>query len=121
MPSEKTHSPLQRIEDILDNIDRVRTFVEGYDFSSFVADHRTLYAVTRALEIVSEASRHLPVDIKARFPQIDWRGIAAVGNVYRHGYDSIDNVFVWDVVIRDLEPLRLAMLSELQSLGVPRN
>lgn len=95
MPSDKKpHSPLQRIEDILDNIDRVRAFMEGYDFKSFVADDRTLYAVTRALEIVSEASRHLPAEMKARLSQIDWRGIAAVGNVYRHGYDSIDNVFV---------------------------
>jgi uncharacterized protein with HEPN domain len=121
MPSKRrSHSPLQRVEDILDNIDRVRAFVGGYDFNGFVGDTRTLYAVTRALEIISEASRHLPDEMKSRLRQIDWRGIAAVGNVYRHGYDAIDNAYVWDVIERDLEPLKIAMLAELQSLGVER-
>ena len=118
MPSERAkRSPLQRIEDILENIDRIREFTVGYDFAGFVTDTRTLYAVTRALEIISEAARHLPSEIKARSPHIDWRGIATVGNVYRHSYDIVDNTLVWDVVQRDLEPLRAAMIVEIRSLG----
>jgi len=116
MPSEK-RSPLQRIEDILENIDRIRRFVGDYDFDSFVQDTRTLYAVTRALEIISEASRHLPHDIKARSSNIDWRGIAAVGNVYRHGYDTVESTLIWDVVTRDLDTLRIVMIAELRALG----
>ena len=118
MPSERAkRSPLQRIEDILENIDRIREFTVGYDFAGFVTDTRTLYAVTRALEIISEATRHLPSEIKARSPHIDWRGIATVGNVYRHSYDIVDNTLVWDVVQGDLEPLRAAMIVEIRSLG----
>jgi len=83
MPSESSkRSPAQRLEDILDNIDRIRKFTEGYNYSAVIADVRTVYAVTRALEIISEASRHLPAEMKARWPAIDWRGMAVVGNVY---------------------------------------
>ena len=118
MPSDRgKRSPLQRIEDILENIDRVRQFIGSYDFDAFVADKLTFYAVSRALEIISEASRHLPDDIKTRSAHIDWRGIASAGNVYRHSYDNVESALIWDVVIRDLEPLRLAMIAELRALG----
>ncbi|HEY0524017.1 MAG TPA: HepT-like ribonuclease domain-containing protein [Stellaceae bacterium] len=53
-------------------------------YDRFVADLRTVYAVTRCLEIISEALRRLPDDLKARHPQIPWRDIAGAGNVYRH-------------------------------------
>ena len=65
MPSETARrSPIQRIEDILDNIALVREFTAGCDFDAFVADKRLTYAVARAIEIISEASRHLPQDMK---------------------------------------------------------
>ena len=53
--------------------------------------------------------------MKDRLPSIDWRGMAAAGNVYRHGYDVVDDNFVWNVVLNDLEPLRVAMLAELEA------
>lgn len=121
MPSEgHQRSPAQRVEDILDNIDLVRRFTEGYNFESLIADQRTYYAVTRALEIISEASRHLPSEMKSRWAAIDWRGMAAVGNVYRHSYDDVEKNLVWDVINRDLEPLRMAMLQEYRALGFLR-
>src|SRR5271170_291667 len=92
MPSDR--APAQRLDDILRNIDAAREFTQGMRFEDFVADLKTVYAVTRALEIVSEASRHLPAEMKARMVGINWRGIAAVGNVYRHAYDAVGAVRV---------------------------
>lgn len=74
MPSK---NPAQRLRDILDNIDSIKTFTAGLEFASFVADRKTVYAVTRALEIVSEATRRLPDAIKERHPEIDWPAVAA--------------------------------------------
>jgi uncharacterized protein with HEPN domain len=74
------------------------------------------YAVTRALEIVSEASRHLPDGLKHNQPAIPWRSIAAVGNLFPHQYDGVDDAFVWDVIIRDLDPLEAALRTELRKL-----
>jgi uncharacterized protein with HEPN domain len=50
------------------HIDLIGSFVEGFDFSRFAADPRTFHAVTRCLEIISEASRRIPAEVKARHP-----------------------------------------------------
>lgn len=118
MPSDR--APAQRLDDILQNIDAARSFTLGMRFEDFLADPKTIYAVTRALEIISEASRHLPENMKAGMTGINWRGIAAVGNVYRHAYDSVEERFVWEVIIEHLGPLRTAVVAELGRLGFPR-
>src|SRR5215207_4329882 len=57
---------------------------------------RTIYAVTRCLEIISEASRRLPEELKARHPSIAWKQMAGAGNVYRHDYEDVAARYVWD-------------------------
>ena len=57
---------------------------------AFAQDRKTVYAVVRALEIISEASRRLPTEITGRHAEIDWVAIAAAGNVYRHEYEAVD-------------------------------
>ena len=65
------------LRDILRHIDLAAEFVAGVDRAAFDADLRTIYAVTRCLEIISEASRRLPNDLKARHPSIAWKQMAA--------------------------------------------
>ena len=77
-------------------------FIEGFDYAGFADDERTVYAVTRCLEIISEASRRLPDDLKNRHKAIPWQRMAAAGNVYRHDYEDVAARFVWDTVVRDL-------------------
>ena len=55
-------------------------FTTGMEHDTFAGDRKTVYAVVRALEIVSEASRRLPVELKGRHPEIDWIAVAAAGN-----------------------------------------
>lgn len=64
-------------------------FVAAIDYDAFQADIRTVYAVTRCLEIISEASRRLPPDLKARHPSIAWKEMAGAGNIYRHDYEDV--------------------------------
>jgi uncharacterized protein with HEPN domain len=75
------------LRDILFHIDLATEFVAGFDRDTFKRDLRTLYAVTRCLEIISEASRRLPDDLKALHPAIAWKQMAGAGNVYRHDYE----------------------------------
>jgi uncharacterized protein with HEPN domain len=70
-------------------------------------------AVTGALEIVSDASRRLPEELKDRHPEIDWLGVAAAGNIYRHECEGVDEALLWHTVEHDLEPLREAARDEL--------
>jgi uncharacterized protein with HEPN domain len=85
MPSKSFDTALR---DILHHIDLAANFSAGFNRVSFTHDIKTVYAVTRCLEIISEASRRLPNDVKARHPAIGWRQIAGAGNVYRHDYET---------------------------------
>ncbi len=69
MPSK---NPAQRLRDLVDNVDAIEGFTAEMDFETFASDRKTVYAVVRALEIVSEASRRLPPELKERHPEIDW-------------------------------------------------
>jgi len=75
--------------DIFENISLAEQFTAGVQYQDFRDDRRTVYAVIRCLEIVSEASRRLPAAIKERHPQIPWRDVAAAGNIYRHQYETL--------------------------------
>ena len=80
-----------RLRDIFDNLQAIENFTAGLDLNTFRADRKTVYAVTRALEIISEASRHLPAELKERHPDVDWPAVAAAGNIYRHEYKIIED------------------------------
>lgn len=114
MPFERIDGPLR---DILHHIDLASQFVDGYDGDAFKVDLRTVYAVTRCLEIISEASRRLPEELKARHPAISWRQMAGAGNVYRHDYEDVAAQFVWETVQRALPPLRTVIEEEIRRLG----
>ncbi|ABD05086.1 Protein of unknown function DUF86 [Rhodopseudomonas palustris HaA2] len=101
------------LRDILHHIDLATEFVANTDLVVFKNDLRTLYAVTRCLEIISEASRRVANDVKIRHPSIGWRQIAAAGNVYRHDYEDVAAQMVWDTVHRALPALRAAVSREL--------
>jgi uncharacterized protein with HEPN domain len=75
------------------------------------------YAVTRCLEIISEASRRLPDGLKARHPAIAWKEMAAAGNIYRHDYENVAASYVWVTVQNHLPPLRTVVDQELAGRG----
>ncbi len=110
MPSDAATAALR---DIAYHIDLAVHFAAGFDYEAFRADLRTVYAVTRCLEIVSEASRRLPDDLKARHPSIAWKDMAGAGNIYRHDYEDVAARQVWDTVQIDLPPLRAVIEHEL--------
>ena len=110
MPSKPADTALR---DILHHIDLAAKFSAGFDRASFKQDIKTVYAVTRCLEVISEASRRLPDDVKAQHPAIGWKQMAGAGNVYRRDYEDVAAEFVWETVERALPPLRAAIEVEL--------
>ncbi len=99
----------------------IRIFTANLSLDDYAADDKTAYAVIRALEIISEASRRVPDHIKARHPDVDWQGMAAFGNVLRHAYRDVEDRVVWDIVQRDLTPLRSIASAELAALSGRRS
>jgi uncharacterized protein with HEPN domain len=116
MPSTRSKSPAAALRDIVENIGLARSFIRGLSFQEFQSDRRTVYAVVRCLEIISEASRRLPEDLKARHPQIPWTDIAGAGSIYRHDYHNVRDTFVWRTIEQSLDPLRSAAEDELRKL-----
>jgi uncharacterized protein with HEPN domain len=102
--------------DILQNIEHVESFARNLAIEQFVDDDLRIYATIRALEIISEASRRLPDELKARHPAVPWRQIAGAGNVYRHGYDAVVPEVIWETARTGLTNLRAAVEAEL---GLP--
>ena len=92
---------LERIAHIDTTIDDIRGALAGQTKASFTDNMMLRLAVERLLEIISEASRHIPVDMKAKEPNIHWRRLADLGNWLRHAYHRTD------MIENDLEPLKI--------------
>lgn len=101
------------LRDIEHHIALIFEFVAGIDFDTFESDLRTNYAVTRCLEIISESSRRLPDDLKARHPAVAWKQMAAAGNIYRHNYEAVAVEQVWETLQLALPLLKTAVVSEI--------
>jgi uncharacterized protein with HEPN domain len=111
MLSEKDSGTLR---DILRHIDLAEQFAQGQGYEGLRDDLQALYAVIRSLEIISEASRRLSDELKARHAGIPWREMAAAGNFYRHNYEDVTPRRVWKTLREDLPPLRAAVDQELK-------
>ena len=102
--------------DIRENGELVREFVAGLAFEEFERVRRTFYAVVRALEIISEAARRLPPELRARHPDLPWRAIMGVENIYRHEYHNVAEQQVWWTVREGVPALLAAIAEEIERL-----
>lgn len=107
--------PYRRLIDIRDNIRLAQEFLEGLTLESFSDNLLVFYGVTR-LEIISEASRHLPTELKERHSHIQWSAIAGAGNVYRHDYEAVERLLIWGTVHERLPELLAVVEQELTDL-----
>jgi uncharacterized protein with HEPN domain len=97
------------IHDILETIGRVESKIAGKRFEQFEGDWEFRFVLQRALEVVSEATRRLPDELKAARPEIHWRSIAAIGNILWHEYHTISDRVVWNAVQQDFPKLKTAI------------
>jgi uncharacterized protein with HEPN domain len=116
MPSDRD-ATRRWLNDIHQHIVLAETFANSMSFGDLCDDLRATYAITRCLEIISEASRRLPDELKARHPSIKWRDMAAAGNIYRHEYEDVAVRGVWDTLTRHLPPLRIVIELELATVS----
>ena len=78
------------LEDILGAISKIRRYTDGLSKQGFAADEKTLDAVIRNLEVIGEAVKQLPADLRARQPGLDWQKIAGLRDILIHQYFGID-------------------------------
>jgi uncharacterized protein with HEPN domain len=95
-----------RLLDILNAIQEVETHVRGKSFSDYAESTLLQRAVERWLEIISEASRHIPPEWKEENPSVPWKAMADFGNWTRHAYQSISAIRVWETATGELAALK---------------
>lgn len=106
-----TRTDEERIADIIEACDELRTLVDrGKD--TFDDDRATQPAVERLLEIIGEASNAPAEETRARFPEVDWRGITRLRVVLAHHYHRVDPELVWEMATSEVPELRRRLTSE---------
>jgi len=106
------------IEDIVDSMNKAMMFVEGMSYEEFIQDEKTIFAVVRALEIIGEAVKNIPQDVRRSYPEIPWKNIAGMRDKIIHEYFGIDLEVVWNTVqnrIPQEKPLFEKMLEDFKN------
>ncbi|RTE93774.1 MULTISPECIES: HepT-like ribonuclease domain-containing protein [Bradyrhizobium] len=106
-----------RLRDILEAIADIESVVKGLNFDQFVSERTSRLAIERLLEIICEASRFIPDEIKRTEPEIDWRKMIDFGNLLRHAYHMTKAEIVWDVIQTHLPPLKSCAERHLRMSG----
>lgn len=94
------------LDDILKSIDRIEHYTQGMSYKEFSKTSLVSDAVVRNLEIIGEAVKNLPIEIKRRYPDIEWKKIAGLRDILIHEYFGINLQIVWDVVVNKLPELK---------------
>ena len=97
-----------QVEDIQKAIVKIRAFSAGLDYAAFSADEKTQDAVIRNLEVIGEAARALPEDLKLQTAEVEWRKIVALRNLLVHEYFGVNLPILWDVINTKLDALQEA-------------
>lgn len=94
------------IEDIIEAMIHAMEFTKDLEYEEFATDTKTVYAVIRAIEIIGEAVKNVPEEIRKKYPDIPWRSIAGMRDKVIHAYFGVKIERVWEVVKRDIPKLK---------------
>jgi uncharacterized protein with HEPN domain len=109
-------SLLDSLQDILEAITEIESFVDGVDFESFEVNREKTLAVVKLLEIVGEAVKQIPNDKRGLFPEIPWKSVAGMKDIFVHEYWEIDTAVVWATVQESLPLLKMVILQMLEQV-----
>ena len=102
------------LEDILETLDGAQDIMKDVSFEAYKSNFEKRRALERCVEIISEASRHIPEELKARYPDSYWPEIKAIGNLLRHEYQRVDDLIMWRIAQNYFPELRRVIKEMLE-------
>ncbi|GLI45424.1 HepT-like ribonuclease domain-containing protein [Methanoculleus bourgensis] len=111
-------STLDYLDDILDAAGKIETFTRGMSYEEFSGDDKTVYAVVRALEVIGEAAKCIPRQVRDSAPSLPWSEMAGMRDKLIHAYFGINKAIIWRTIRDDIPPLRSAVQRLLDDLAV---
>lgn len=105
------------LKDIIEAMESIEEFVAGMDSASFQADDKTASAVLRKLEIIGEAAKQVPEEIRLKYPAVPWQEMAGMRDRLIHSYFGVDYALVWRAVKERIPQLKPQLQKILQELG----
>lgn len=104
------------LNDILEHMEKAEKYVEGLTLDAFLKDSKTSDAVLRCIEVIGEASKNIPQEIRQKYPSIPWRDMAGMRDKVIHGYFQVDLESVWLVVKEDIPALKPSLRKVLEEM-----
>jgi len=100
-------SPVKReyvlyLEDMLRSMERIHEYLENQSFKQFKQNYMAVDAVIRNFEIIGEASKSIPLDIKEKYPEIPWKKMVGLRNLITHEYFGVDYEMIWEIARNNL-------------------
>lgn len=104
------------VEDILESVDKIERYVKGISYDNFVENEMIIDAVIRNLEVIGEASKNIPENIREQYTTIPWRRIIGLRNIMIHGYFGIDLSIIWEIITKNLPETKPSIVEMLNNL-----
>jgi uncharacterized protein with HEPN domain len=104
------------VQDILDSINDIESFIRGMGFEEFIKDKKTVYSVIHAIEIIGEATKNIPEQIIKKYPEVPWKKMAGMRDRLIHGYFGTDLEILWKTAQDDVPQLKGPVSKVLENL-----
>ena len=107
--------------DIIEAIEKIETYTEGYSYEEFMEDMKTKDAVVRNLEIIGEAAVKIPPEIRGKYSEIPWSQIVGLRNRLIHGYFVVDYEIIWEIIKNELPELKITIKKMIDEKASSQN
>ncbi len=109
------------LEHILESIKDIESYSKGISKNRFFKDKQLQDAIVRRIEIIGEAVRNIPDDVKNKYATVSWKEIVGTRDIFIHHYFGIDLEIVWSIVKNDLPDLKKKIRTVLEDIEKTRN